>query len=348
MNQQASWYGIDGAHQDAAETPGHLRLHNLQEQHMREVRQRRSPTVLDAIGKTPIVQLQKIVPEGSADILVKLEYFNPTGSYKDRMALSMIEEAEKRGDLQPGMKVVEYTGGSTGSSLAFVCAVKGYHFMAVSSDAFAREKLQMMKAFGAEVFIVPSAGGKTTPDLIPRMIERARSLAEPEDCYLTDQIHNPDIIVGHRNIGRELVQQVDRQIDAFCGGVGTAGMLMGVSLELRHVYPEVRIVALEPATTATLSGGNAGTHDVEGIGIGYPPPLLDGELYDEARGIDETEARHMARLLAEEEGIFAGTSSGLNVAGALQLAEEFGEGKTVVTVAVDTGLKYLAGDLYPV
>ncbi len=245
------------------------------------------------------------------------------------------------------MTVVEYTGGSTGSSLAFVCAVKGYRFRAVSSDAFAREKLQTMKAFGAELFIVPSEGGKTTPDLIPRMMEKAISLAESEDCYFTNQLHNADIIVGHRNIGKELLQQVDRPIGAFCGGVGTAGMLMGVSQELRHASPEVRIVALEPATTAVISGGDAGTHDVEGIGIGFVPPLLDGALYDEARGIDEKEARRMARLLAKEEGIFAGTSSGLNVVGALQLAEELGEGKTVVTVAVDTGLKYLATDLYP-
>ncbi len=276
-----------------------------------------------------------------------MEYFNPTGSYKDRMALSMIEEAEKRGDLQPGMTVVEYTGGSTGSSLAFVCAVKGYRFRVVSSDAFAREKLQTMKAFGAELFIVPSEGGKTTPDLIPRMMEKARSLAESGDCYYTNQIHNSDIIVGYRKIGKELLQQVEGHIDAFCGGVGTAGMLMGVSQELRHAYPEVRIVALEPATTAIISGGNAGSHDVEGIGIGFVPPLLDEKLYDEACAIDEKEARRTVRLLAKEEGIFAGTSSGLNVVGALQLAEELGEGKTVVTVAVDTGLKYLASDLYP-
>jgi len=165
-----------------------------------------SQTTLQTIGNTPIVKLQKIVPEGSADILVKLEYFNPTGSYKDRMALSMIEEAEKRGDLQPGMTVVEYTGGSTGSSLAFVCAVKGYPFKAVTSNAFAAEKIQTMKAFGAEVILVTSESGKTTPDLIPRMMERARSLAESEDAYFTNQLHNPDIIVGHRGIGRELLQ----------------------------------------------------------------------------------------------------------------------------------------------
>jgi cysteine synthase len=313
---------------------------------MNEIQPLKPPSTLDAIGKTPLVQLQKIVPEGSADILVKLEYFNPTGSYKDRMALAMIEEAEARGDLRMGMTVVEYTGGSTGSSLAFICAVKGYNFKVVSSDAFAREKLQTMKAFGADLFIVPSEGGQVTPDLVPKMMEKARSLAESDDSYFTNQFYNSDSIVGYRKIGREMLGQVERRIDAFCGGVGTAGMLMGVSQELRHANPKVRIVALEPATTAVISGGSAGSHHVEGIGVGFVPPLLDEELYDEARGIDEQEARLMARRLAKEEGIFAGTSSGLNVVGALQLAEELGEGKTVVTVAVDTGLKYLADDLY--
>lgn len=245
------------------------------------------------------------------------------------------------------MTVVEYTGGSTGSSLAFVCAVKGYRFRVISSDAFAREKLQTMKAFGAELLIVPSEGGKMTPDLVPRMMEEARTLAESENCYFTNQLYNADIIVGYRHIGRELLQQVERPIDASCGGVGTAGMPMGISQELRRANPEVKIVALEPATTAIIAGGEAGTHDVEGIGIGFIPPLLDEKLYDEARGIDEEEARRTVRQLATEEGIFAGTSSGLNVVGALQLATELGEGKTVVTVAADTGLKYLATDLFP-
>jgi cysteine synthase len=302
---------------------------------------------LGAIGNTPVVQLQKLVPPGSADVLVKLEYTNPTGSYKDRMALAMIEEAEKRGDLKPGMTVVEYTGGSTGSSLAFVCAVKGYRFRVVSSNAFSTEKLQTMKAFGAELVIVHSESGVTTPDLIPRMMEKAKELAAPDDCYFTNQIYNSDIITGYRGIGAELIQQLDRPVDAFCGSVGTAGMLMGVATELRRVNPDVKVVALEPASTAVISGGSPGSHYVEGIGIGMVPPLLDMNLCDEARGIEEHDARLMARQLAEREGIFAGTSSGMNVVAAIQLAKEVGKGKTVVTVAVDTGLKYLASDLYP-
>ncbi len=302
--------------------------------------------LLDTIGGTPVVRLKKIVPPGSADVFVKLEYFNPTGSKKDRMALSMIEEAEKRGDLRPGMTVVEYTGGSTGSSLAFVCAVKGYRFKAVSSDAFATEKLKTMEALGAELEIVPSKSGVTDSNLIPRMMERARELARSKDIYLTDQIHNPDILVGYRNIGEELVRQLDRPIDSFCSGIGTAGTLMGVAQVLRKVYPAAKIVALEPGTSAVVAGGSAGDHDVEGIGIGSTPPLLDPNLYDEAWGIDEQKSREMAWRLATEEGIFAGTSSGLNVVAALRLAAELGEGKVVATEAVDTGLKYLDGDLY--
>jgi cysteine synthase len=303
------------------------------------------PSILQAIGNTPIVRLQKVVPPASAEVLVKLEYFNPTGSYKDRMALAMIEEAEARGELRPGMRVVEYTGGSTGSSLAFVCAVKGYAFKVVSSDAFAREKLQTMRAFGADLIILPSHEG-TTPDLIPRMMEAARELAAEEGTYWTNQLYNADVLKGFEPLGRELLEQIEGPIHAFCGGVGTAGMLMGVARALRQANSQAHIVALEPSSSAIISTGKAGTHNVEGIGIGAVPPHLDNAFYDEVRSIDESEARHMARRLAREEGIFVGVSSGLNVAGALHLAQELGPGHTVVTVAVDTGLKYLAGDLY--
>ena len=303
------------------------------------------PSMLDAIGNTPVVQLRKVVPPDCADVLVKVESYNPTGSYKDRMAKAMIEGAEARGDLRPGMTVVEYTGGSTGSSLAFVCAAKGYRFHVVSSDAYAEEKLRTMRAFGADLELIPSEGGKITPDLVPRMIQRAQELANEANTYFTDQFRNCDSLVGYAEIGRELLAQVSR-IDAFCGGVGTAGMLMGVARAFRAAKTGTKVVALEPASSAVISTARAGTHHVEGMGAGFVPPLLDRALYDEARGIDEAEARVMARRLAAEEGLFVGTSGGLNVVGALQLAREVGPGHTVVTVVADTGLKYLAGDLF--
>jgi cysteine synthase A len=298
------------------------------------------------VGGTPVVRLNKIVPEGAADVLVKLEWFNPTGSYKDRMALAMVEEAEKRGDLRPGMTVVEYTGGSTGSSLAFVCAVKGYRFKVVSSDAFSQEKLRTMEAFGAELTVIPSDGGKVTPDLTPRMIGKAAEYAAEPDTFWTDQLNNADSIVGYRSIGDELLEQVEAPIDVFCAAVGTAGLSMGVSAALSEGGSNARIVIFEPASTPVLTAGRSGSHSVEGIGIGFTPPLLDTDRYDEARAIDEAEGRRMARRLATGEGLLAGTSTGLNAAGAIEIAVELGAGHTVVTVAVDTGLKYLAGDLY--
>ncbi len=303
-------------------------------------------SMTDIVGRTPVVQLTKVVPKGAADVFVKLEWFNPTGSYKDRMAVAMVEEAERRGDLRPGMTVVEYTGGSTGSSLAYICAAKGYRFKVVSSDAYAVEKLKTMKAFGAELTIVPSVGGQITPDLIPRVIEKAREYAAEPDTYFTDQLHNTDSIVGYRNIGVELLEQMDRPIDVFCAAVGTAGLAMGVSSALADSGSATRVVIFEPASTPVITKGEAGSHHVEGIGVGFLPPLLDPARYDEARAIDEAEARTMARRLAAEEGLFAGTSTGLNVTGAIALALELGPGNTVVTVAIDTGLKYLAGDLY--
>jgi cysteine synthase A len=300
----------------------------------------------ELVGNTPVVKLSNVVPEGAADIFVKLEWFNPTGSYKDRMALAIIEEAERRGDLKPGMTVVEYTGGSTGSSLAFVCAVKGYRLRVVSSDAFTIEKRRTMTAFGAELSIVPSDGGKITPELVPRMIERAKEFAAEPGTYFTDQLNNPDSIVGYRNIGDEIIDQLDRPIDAFCAAVGTAGMAMGVAEALADAGSPARIVVFEPASTPVITRGEVGRHRVEGIGIGFVPPLLDADAYHEARAIEEDEGREMARRLAAEEGLLAGISSGLNMSGAIQIASELGPGHTVVTVAVDTGLKYLGGDLF--
>jgi cysteine synthase A len=303
-------------------------------------------SMLDMVGHTPVARLSKIVPEGAADVFVKLEWFNPTGSYKDRMALAMVTEAERRGDLTPGMTVVEYTGGSTGGSLAYVCAAKGYRFRVVSSDAFAAEKLKTMQAFGADLTIIESDGGKVTPELTPRMIAKAAEFAAEPGTYWTDQLNNADSLVGYREVGRELLEQMDRPIDVFCAMVGTAGLAMGVSTAFAEAGADTRIVIIEPASTAVISGGEPGTHGVEGTGIGFIPPLLDADRYDEVRAIDEADGRVMARRLAAEEGLLAGTSTGLNITAAIGLAVELGPGKTVVTVACDTGLKYLAGDLY--
>ena len=302
---------------------------------------------LEAIGNTPIVKLNKVVPDHAADVWVKLEGGNPTGSYKDRMALAIIEGAEIRGDLKPGMTVVEYTGGSTGSGLAFVCAVKGYKFHVVSSDAFAKEKLDTMRAFGAKLEVIHSPSGKINSNLINQMVDRAKELATKDDYFFSDQLNNADIIKGFEKMGREILEQIDGSIDAFTCSVGTAGAFMGVSNILLDSDKDTKIVALEPASAAYYSKNQSdGDHHVEGIGLGFELPLLDKNNYHEARGIDESEAREMAKLLASEEGIFGGTSSGLNVVGAIQLAEELGKGKTVVTIAVDTGLKYLTGNLF--
>ena len=303
-------------------------------------------STLGAVGNTPLVELTQIVPRGAARVLVKLEYLSPTGSYKDRMALSMVERAEERGTLTKGMTVVEYTGGSTGISLAFVCAVKGYPCRIVTNDAVAMEKRRAMEIFGARLDVLKSEGGKLTPDLVPRMMDRAREIAAEGPSYATDQMRNPDMVAGYEPIGEELLRQVDGEIHTFCAAVGTAGMLMGTARALKRSAPRTRIVAFEPTTSAVLSGHTPGKHGVEGIAPGFVPPQFDRSLVSEIRTVDEAAGRRMAWLLAQREGIFAGTSTGLNVAGAIELAKEIGAGNTVVTVAVDSGFKYLAGDLY--
>ena len=291
------------------------------------------------------MRLQRLVEPGMAEVVIKLEYFNPTGSYKDRMALAMIEGAEKSGRLKPGMRVVEYTGGSTGSSLAMVCAMKGYDFHPLSSDAFASEKLDTMRAFGADLEIVASDGGKVTPALFDKFKARIKELTQDPNTFWTDQFSNPDAIDGYANIGRELAEQIGK-VDAFVGMVGTAGMLVGVSKALRQAGQSTRIVALEPSTSPFLTTGKGGAHRVEGTAAGFWPPHLAKGTYDEVRVIVENAGRAMAKRAAKEEGLFAGTSTGMNLVAALDLARELGPGKVVATVACDTGLKYLAGDLY--
>jgi cysteine synthase A len=306
-------------------------------------------SVLCAIGRTPVIRLRSVVPAGAAEVLVKLEFFNPTGSYKDRMALAMIEGAERRGVLKPGTRVVEFTGGSTGSSLAMVCAAKGYRLILLSSDAFAEEKLRTMTTLGAELRLVPSDGGKVTPALFERFREQIAALAAEPETFWTDQFNNTDAIDGYAEIGRELMEQTAGRVDVFCGAVGTGGMLSGVARALRAAPPaggQIRIVALEPAGSPALTEGRGGPHRVEGIATGKIPPHMASRPYHEARAVREEDARLMARRLAREEGLLVGTSSALNITAAIDLAREIGPGKVVATVAVDTGLKYLAGDLF--
>jgi cysteine synthase len=301
--------------------------------------------VLGAIGSTPVVRLERLVEPGMAEVWVKVESANPTGSYKDRMALAMIEGAERDGRLSSGQTVVEYTGGSTGSSLAFVCALKGYPLRIVSSDAFAKEKLRTMEVFGAEVEIVPSPGG-ITPALIPRMIERSHEILEEVGGYATDQFRNHDMVDGYGALGEELLTQVEGGIDAFCTYVGTAGCFTGVTRRLRESLPELHRVAIEPAESPVLSGGEPGTHRIEGGGAGFWPPLLEQDDVDEVRTVATAEAFAMARRAAREEGLWSGPSTGANLTVALELARRLGPGKRVATTLVDSGLKYLAGELY--
>ena len=305
------------------------------------------PGGLSAIGNTPVVRLTRLVDDSCAEVWVKLEAANPTGSYKDRMALAMIEAAEADGRLQPGGLVVEYTGGSTGSSLAFVCAVKGYPLRIVSSDAFAVEKLRTMRAFGADVELIPSPAG-ITPDLIPAMMRRAAEITAETGAFATDQLNNADMVDGYRRLGEELLEQLPGPppISAFCSYVGTAGCFLGAARALTAKLPGLHRVVVEPGESAVLSGRPAGTHHIEGGGIGYRPPLLGPADYDEAVAVPEAEAFEMARQAARTEGIFSGPSTGANLVAALGIARRLGPGYRVVTVQVDSGLKYLGGSLY--
>ena len=243
---------------------------------------------IDGIGNTPVVRLDRLTGDEDADVWVKLEAANPTGSYKDRMALAMIEAAERDGRLKPSQSVVEYSGGSTGSSLAFVCAVKGYPLHVVSSDAFASEKLRTMQAFGAEVELIPSPEG-ITPQLIPAMVSRARQIAAETGAFWTDQFNNPYMLDGYRQLGAELLQQLSGPpaITAFCSYVGTAGCFLGTTGMLRTKLPTLHRVVVEPAESAVLSGGVAGTHHIEGGGIGSWPPLLRREDFDEVIAVSD-------------------------------------------------------------
>ena len=300
------------------------------------------PDILHCIGNTSLLPLRKIVPNNGCRILLKLESENPTGSMKDRMALAMIEAAEADGRLKADGSVVEYTGGSTGVSLSLICAVKGYRLHIVTSDAFAREKLEHMKVLGATLKIVPSDNGRMTEKLTRDMIEAARLIAEEPGTFWTNQLNNADQLCAYQKMADEIWTQTDGQVDCFVQSVGTAGSIRGTGEALRRLNERIRIVAVEPAESSVLSGGKAGAHKIDGIGAGFVVPLWNEGVADTIENVSTDEAVAMTKRLAREEGVFAGTSTGANVVAALRVGEKLGSSATVVSLMCDTGMKYLS------
>ena len=307
-----------------------------------------SNDALSAIGNTPLIRLRGFEPKHGAEIWLKLEGGNPTGSYKDRMAVAVLCRALARGDLKPGDRVVEYTGGSTGTALAFVSAVLGLRFTAVCSDAFSESKRLAMEAFGAEVLMEPSEDGRITPELIGRMKARAYALAKEPGSFYADQFGSPDVRAGYEPMGREIAEALEGDVDVLMAAVGTGAALMGTADGLRAAGSDPSVIALEPLQSALLTTGRGGPHRVEGIGVGFEPPFLDRSLLQGVRAIDEEQAFAMCRRLAREAGVFGGASTGLNVVAAIELAREIGPGKRIVTLGCDNGAKYLGGHIYRV
>ena len=302
--------------------------------------------ILEIIGNTPIVKLQKIVPRGCGEIYLKLEAYNPTGSKKDRMALAMIEGAEKRGDLKKGMTVVEYSGGSTGAGLAFVCSLKGYRFRLITANVFGKEKISLMNSLGADLEVIKSRDGKITKELINKMINRAKEISKEPNTFFTNQLDNEDVIKGFVPLGEEILDQINGSIDAVCDTVGTAGTLMGIAKAFKNANSNSKIIAVEPSSSPILSKGIKGSHNVEGVGLGFIPKIYDSKLVDDVITIEESIARQTSRDLALKEGVFCGTSSGMNVAAAIQISQKLGPKSRVVAISCDTGLKYLSEGLF--
>jgi len=302
--------------------------------------------ILSTIGGTPLVELRRIVPAGSARVVLKLESQNPTGSMKDRMAFAMISRAEADGRLAPGREVVEFTGGSTGTSLAFVCAAKGYPLQIVTSDAFSIEKRNHMKAFGAALTIEPSVNGTITPDLFVRMRAATEKIVAERGAYWTMQFENRDQATGYHALADEVWAETAGRVDAFVHSVGTCGSLFGTATRLRALSPAIQVIAVEPSTSAVMSGGQPGPHRIEGMGTGRLVPMWDPAMANGIEPVSTEDAEAMARRLAREEAIFAGTSTGANLVAALRVAARLGDGATVLAIACDTGLKYVSTELY--
>src|SRR5437879_1640176 len=313
-------------------------------QPQQRVRVASNADVLASIGNTPLFRLRKMATSGMAEVWVKWEGANPTGSMKDRMALSMVEGAERTGQPKAGGTVVELTGGSTGGSLAMVCAAKGYRSHFISSDAFADEKIATMRVLGGTVEIIPSKDRKMTPELFQKMIARAKELSKEPNTFWTDQLNNPDNKAAYHKMAEEILESIG-SLDAWVMSAGTGGCFSG-NAEVFKERLAVKCVAGEPASSRHLSGGALGGHRIEGIGPGFIPKIMRMDLVDEIISITDEDAYKTARELAKTEGVFGGISSGANTFAALQIARQLGPGHKVVTVIVDSGLRYLAGDLF--
>ena len=298
--------------------------------------------ILELIGETPLVKLNRIVGKTDADVYLKLEFFNPGGSVKDRIALSMIEEAEKRGELKPGSTILEPTSGNTGIGLAMVAAAKGYRAVLVMPDTMSVERRNLLRAYGAELVLTPGAEG------MKRAIQKAKEIHEQHpDYFVPQQFENPDNVKAHfENTAREIVEQTGGELDAFVAGIGTGGTITGVGRVLKEKYPHVHVVAVEPSNSPVLSGGKPGPHKIQGIGAGFVPKILDTDIYDEVLQVDNEEAFEWARRAAREEGILVGISSGAAIASAVKIARRLGEGKKVVAVVPSNGERYLSTPLF--
>ena len=293
------------------------------------------------VGNTPLIKLNLIEPNAGASIWLKVESGNPTGSYKDRMAISVIGEALRRGELTENQTVVEYTGGSTGSALAFACACSGIKFTAIFSDAFSETKRLTMETLGADVIVIPSYGEGISPELIAKMKEAAKNKVNELNGFYADQFGSDDVVLGYEPMGLEIADQLKDKVTVLCGAVGTGGALMGTLNGLQRANQFPRVVALEPTQSPLLTTGHGGSHKVEGIGVGFYPPFINPDRINQFLAIDQEEAFTMQKLLAAKHGIFCGTSTGMNVVGAMRLAKKMSPNENIVTFGCDSGLKYL-------
>ncbi|MCL6457092.1 MAG: cysteine synthase A [Gorillibacterium sp.] len=301
--------------------------------------------VTQLIGNTPLVRLNRVVPEGSAEIYLKLEYQNPGSSVKDRIAISMIEEAEKSGELKPGATIVEPTSGNTGIGLAMVAAAKGYKAILVMPETMSLERRNLLRAYGAKLVLTPGAEG------MKGAIRRAEELqAENPEYFIPQQFKNPANVKIHRETtGPEIVDAIqshDGKLDAFIAGIGTGGTITGAGEVLKKNFPEIKIYAVEPAASPVLSGGKPGPHKIQGIGAGFIPDILNTDIYDEIIQVENEDAFETARQVAKQEGILTGISSGAAIFAALKVAKELGTGKRVVVIIPSNGERYLSTPLY--